>query len=107
MAEQSPEEVLAEMRARLAISQRYLSRDDNPDLDPEKQEQLDKNRVPGEFGDQFSPRPGDPPAARVSRERTMSGGAQSFIGKSLHDRPYATLAAAAFLGFAVGALWKS
>ena len=52
----TPEQELAERQARLAISQQYLSRDDNPDLDPSRQDQLDKNRVPGEFGlEQLSP----------------------------------------------------
>jgi hypothetical protein len=45
----SPEEVLAATRARQAISQKYLDHEDNPDLDPERQDQIDKNRIPGQM----------------------------------------------------------
>jgi hypothetical protein len=47
--DKSPEEVLAETRAKQAISQKYLDPDDNPDLEPERQDQLDMNRIPGNY----------------------------------------------------------
>jgi hypothetical protein len=44
---QSPEEKFAQTRTREAISHEYVGRLENPDLDSDRQEQLDKNRVPG------------------------------------------------------------
>ena len=41
----SPTQLLAELRARRLISQRYLDRN-NPDQDPERQDWLDRNRPP-------------------------------------------------------------
>ena len=115
MMAKTPEQELAERQARLAISQQYLSRDDNPDLDPSRQDQLDKNRVPGQFGlEQLSPlsaqgrghhqadQSGND-AARFLR----SGEVAASLRKSLDDQPYATLSIAILLGFAMGAIWKS
>lgn len=46
--------------------------------------------------------------ARVAAERTqeIAGTVQSALQKSLKEQPNATLAAAAILGFVLGALWK-
>src|SRR4029078_8457860 len=98
-------------RARLAISERYLSRDDNPDLDPSRQDQLDKNRIPGQFGEgQLAPSP-EFRARNAERSEDTAGGvtgnfAQA-LQKSLGDQPYVTLALAGLAGFVLGALWKS
>jgi hypothetical protein len=110
MAARSPEDQFADEQARLAISQQYLARDDNPDLDPMRQEQLDRNRVPGEVGRA----PLSPSSEVRSREarideaallsgRTLSGA----LANSLRDQPYTTLALGAVVGFVIGAIWKT
>jgi hypothetical protein len=109
MAGKSVEEQFAEEQARLAISQQYLARDANPEIDPMRQEQLDRNRVPGQLGEQqLSPGPhvnagsdvqSPPFAANVS--------ISAVLAEALHQRPYRTLALAAGIGIVLGALWKS
>jgi ElaB/YqjD/DUF883 family membrane-anchored ribosome-binding protein len=37
----------------------------------------------------------------------VGGNAQKAVDKSLSDQPYTTLALAAVLGFAIGAIWKA
>jgi len=109
MAGKSVEEQFAEEQARLAISQQYLARDDNPDLDPMRQEQLDRNRIPGQLGEQqVSPGPGVE-ARADAHDRPSSAGSslpKAFV-EALRDQPYRTLALAAGIGIVLGALWKS
>jgi len=110
VADKSPEQELEQKRARLAISQKYLNRDDNPDLDPSHQDQLDKNRIPGELGaEQLSPnsarnnvREGP---ARVGSNQTseMRSDARD---EPPRRRPYASLMVVGVVGFVMGALWK-
>ena len=125
----TPEEKLAQQHAREAISQRYLG--DNPDLDPSHQDQLDKNRIPGEFGvDQLSPNSetktrlaaqhdsvgtaaqggastAQPaPADVTSQVRAVGSNLSRAVDTSLTEQPYTTLALAGLIGFALGALWK-
>jgi len=45
MPRNDPRERLAEQRARQSISKQYLDPEDNPDLDPERQEQVDRNLI--------------------------------------------------------------
>lgn len=111
MADKSPEQELEQMRARLAISQEYLNRDDNPDLDPSHQDQLDKNRIPGELGaEQLSPSSerngarGRSVKARPSQaDKTLSDA----LNEPLRRRPYASLGLVGVIGFVIGALWKA
>ena len=96
-------------QARLAISQHYLARDDNPDLDPMRQEQLDRNRIPGQLGEQqVSPGPGVEARADAHPRPSSAGSSlpEAFI-EALRDQPYRTLALAAGVGIVLGALWKS
>ena len=52
----TPQQVLQQTRARLAISQAYFDR--IADQDPEHQDQLDKNRIPGALdGEKFFDEP--------------------------------------------------
>ncbi len=111
MADKSPEQELEQKRARLAISQKYLNRDDNPDLDPSHQDQLDKNRIPGELGaEQLSPNSARKNArerpARVRSNQT-SKTLSDALNEPLRRRPYASLALVGVVGFVIGALWKS
>jgi hypothetical protein len=109
MAGKSVEDQFAEEQARLAISQQYLARDGNPEFDPMRQEQLDRNRIPGQLGEeQLSPGPhvnagsdaqSPPFAANVSISAALS--------RSATQWPYRTLALAAGMGIVLGALWKS
>ena len=106
MVNDSPEEKFAQTRAREAISQRYLSRDDNPDLDPFRQDQLDKNRIPGEFGEeQLSPY-SEAKSRDAKLAHEVSAGARDDFADALQQRPYGTLALACLTGFVLGALWK-
>ncbi|HVJ78401.1 MAG TPA: hypothetical protein VM620_11260 [Hyphomicrobium sp.] len=110
MAAKSPEDQFAEQQARLAISQQYLARDDNPDLDPMRQEELDRNRIPGALGDgQLSPNSETRAREAVADEAALlnGGSISSAIAHSVKDQPYTALALAAALGFVVGAIWKS
>ena len=111
MANETPEQKLAQTRAREAISQRYVSRDDNPELDPFRQDQLDKNRIPGEFGEeQLSPY-SEAKSRDAKLAHEVSAGARGDFAdafqKSLSQQPYGTLALAGLTGFALGALWKA
>jgi hypothetical protein len=110
MAAKSPEDQFAEEQARLAISQQYLARDDNPDLDPMRQEDLDRNRIPGALGDgPLSPN-SEPRSreVRVDKPALPSGGSiTSALALSMKEQPYRALALAAALGFVAGAIWKS
>jgi len=108
MAAKSPEDQFAEEQARLAISQQYLARHDNSD--PMKQEDLDRNRIPGALGDG----PLSPNSETRSRETRVdkpalpSGGSStSALALSMKEQPYRALALAAALGFVAGAIWKS
>ena len=42
----SAERRLEEQHAKQDISQQYLNPENNPELDPERQEQIDRNRIP-------------------------------------------------------------
>ena len=117
MANKTPEEQLAEASARLAISQKYIARDSSIDPDPSRQEQLDRNRIPGQFGsEQLSPyselRP-ERSSASASRQGLGSGVAEvsgnfsSAVARSLRDQPRTTLGLAAVMGFVLGAIWKA
>jgi hypothetical protein len=110
MAAKSPEDQFAEEQARLAISQQYLARDDNPDLDPMRQEELDRNRIPGALGDgPLSPnsetraREARADEAALLSRNSLSGA----LAHSMKNQPYAALALAAAFGFVAGAIWKS
>lgn len=111
MPDKSPEQELERMRARIAISQKYLKRDDNPDLDPSHQDQLDKNRVPGELdAEQLSHN-----SKRNDGHRKLDAARSGRANKNLSDtinesqrrQSYVSLAMAAAVGFVVGALWKT
>jgi hypothetical protein len=109
MAAKSPEEQFAEEQARLAISQQYLARDDNPDLDPMRQEELDRNRIPGALGDmQLSPN-SETRSRAVADEAALldDRSISSALAHSMKDQPYTMLALVAALGFVAGAIWKS
>jgi hypothetical protein len=117
MADKSPQEELAETNARLAISQKYLARDDNPDLDPFRQDQLDRNRILGQFGsEQLSPKSelrNLEPAKTETREGLQSskpgvgGNISEALTRSLREQPYVTLGLAVLTAFALGAIWKA
>ncbi|HET6389849.1 hypothetical protein [Hyphomicrobium sp.] len=122
MANKTPEEQLAEASARLAISQKYIARDEVIDPDPSRQEQLDRNRIPGQFGsEQLSAyselepqqRPGaqmGSPAASLNLGSGMaevSGNLSRAVAQSLREQPRTTLVLAAAVGFALGAIWKA
>jgi len=110
MATKSPEDQFAEEQARFAISQQYLARDDNPDLDPMRQEELDRNRIPGALRDvQLSPNSETRSREAEADEAALLNGGSipSELAHSIKDRPYTALALAAVLGFVVGAIWKS
>jgi hypothetical protein len=117
MTEKSPAEELAETSARLAISQKYLARDDNPNLDPFRQDQLDRNRIPGALGgEQLSPMSAvrtrealterDDHSLATEPENSNDDPSTTFT-KSLSDRSLTTLGLAAFAGFVLGAIWKA
>ncbi len=105
MPDKSPQQQLAEANARLAISQKYVALDDNPDLDPERQDLIDRNRILADVGSE----PLSPKSAARAREygRTnFTGNAErGWSGASQAER-YAALGFAAFIGFAVGAIWR-
>lgn len=111
MADKSAEESFAEEQARLAISQKYLARDDNPDLDPMRQDQLDRNRPTGELGEgQLSPNSEARSRQARAEETALDERGQTLFGtvaKSLDEQPYATLVLTALLGVVLGAIWKS
>lgn len=106
MPDKSPEQELERMRARIAISQKYLKHDDNPELDPSHQDQLDKNRVPGAFDtEQLSPN------SKQNDGHQKSGGAGKGLSETINEsqrrQSYVSLAMASAIGFVVGALWKA
>ena len=109
MAGKSVEDQFSEEQARLAISQQYLARDGNPELDPMRQEQLDRNRIPGQLGEQqFSPGPHVHAGADAqSPPFAATSSISAALAEALHERPYQTLALAAGIGIVLGALWKS
>lgn len=109
MARKSVEDQFAEEQARLAISQQYLTRDNNPDLDPMWQEQLDRNRIPGPLGDQqLSPGPhGNAGSGDQSPPFATDTSISAALAEALHECPYRTLALAGGIGIVLGALWKS
>jgi ElaB/YqjD/DUF883 family membrane-anchored ribosome-binding protein len=49
---------------------------------------------------------GDRGRAAADRTQQVAASFKSALDKSLQDQPRATLAAAAILGFVIGALWK-
>ena len=68
----SAAEQFAEQQAREAIGQRYI---DPATLDPDRQEQLDKNRVPGQLDPTFDPSDDGESSsgmAPVAKERSLS-----------------------------------
>src|SRR4029079_12831159 len=103
----TPEEKFAQEQARQAISQRYLARDDNPDLDPDRQDQLDRNRIPGELGtEQLAPLSAvKARSAAEERESRLAAFMPTSVSAAARDQPYLTMALAAAVGFALGAIW--
>jgi len=67
----SPEEQLREEQAKLEVSSQYPI--DNPDLEPDRQDQLDKNRVPGQFDEEAEPEE-TPGLGGVGGEENARGG---------------------------------
>ena len=114
MAHKSPQEELAETSARLAISRKYLARDDNPDLDPTRQDRIDSNRILGELGsEQLSPNSAvKAREAEVAERLPRTPRAQfpehmsSALGGIMKDQPYVALALAGVIGFLLGVRWR-
>ncbi len=95
MAEtKSAAEQFAEQQAKEAISQRYI---DPMTLDPDRQDQIDKNRVPGEFGADASLENTATPAPDPI-ETTFSGPAAG--------RPLDAILAVAVIGFVAVLIWR-
>ena len=106
MPNKSPQQQLAEANARLAISQKYLARDDNPDLDPERQDLIDRNRLLVDVGSaQLSPR--SAVRSRNSGETNVEGTPKPGWPDYSQTERYAALGIAAAIGFAIGAIWRS
>ena len=108
MVDKSPEQQFVEEQARLAISQPYLARDDNPDLDPGRQDQIDRNRLPEELSEaQLSPGSAVRSRAAAADDAQRGGSLTDAVSQVLDSCPYATLAFAALAGIVLGAIWKA
>ena len=87
-------ELFAEQQAREAISQRYI---DPASLNPDRQEQIDRNRIPGEIAlafDAFD-------YGRAAVRRRRSPGLQETFGGFINRSPLQAVLTAAALGFAI------
>ena len=108
MVDKSPEQELAEERARLAISRQYLAGGDDPSLTPERQEQLDKNRIPGQFGEEPTPNTDLLSGPGEGLHHSGSPNAElSSTAVPLRTYPSSAVAFAAVVGFILGAIWKT